>query len=674
MEPLPRLKRWSALVVALVVAAGAALAIVPSAHAGTYVHAPCRGYADSVLGDADGGWSHSSNYLGYGTSSESCSGGGGALKSDMTNSATVPAWAALSWDYTAPAGTRIARFTGAWGGFARPFNGVNGGVLQIQGDGFDFGPVTDYADGTPKAFDAHGLNGKQAGFFAQCRNNPCGSDGWGWAWIAVWDPTVTLRDDVAPSAGGVYGSAVDDNRWIGTKRFNYAASDTGGGVQHLRVSADGDLRDTTTPDSKGGRCQPAADSGDGRVYGAAVPCPANVATFRDLDTTKIPDGQHTITFVAEDAAGNQTVLYSGTKFVSNHPPVNEVAPRWQDEAGSVNPQVGQLLVADRGTWAGPGLNMTAVWQRCSAAGDACVTIPGATTPEYIVLPGDVGRRLRYLVSASNPGGTLAVATPLTGVVQASSSGADRPTAQPGDGMTLPGLPAPGVAAVAAHAFLGRVVGEGANATCPGDEASLRLVGVRRGRLTVGYGRSRSVPVELTCTRTGRPIADAGLQVATKTVGRSPVASDVRTDGSGRARLVLGRGASRGITIGYRMYADDLAARATATLRVSVRGQVKLRGDRRRLRNGQAVTLRGTLVGGHVPRRGITLAVEWKDGSRWRPFAQIKTDRHGRFRYAYRFTRTNRLVAYHLRVHVTKGQVDYPFLPAASRAVRILVGP
>ena len=157
------------------------------------------------------------------------------------------------------------------------------------------------------------------------------------------------------------------------------------------------------------------------------------------------------------------------------------------------------------------------------------------------------------------------------------------------------------------------------------------------------------------------------------MGTKPaVAADVTTDGAGHATLRLAKGAGRMVTVGYRMYADDPIARATATLKVMVNGKVALKANRRHLHNGQAVTLRGTLRGGEVPARGVTLAVQWKDGHRWRPFAQIKTNRKGTFRYAYRFTRTSGRITYALRVQVTKGQVDYPYLATASKPVKVTV--
>jgi hypothetical protein len=123
-----------------------------------------------------------------------------------------------------------------------------------------------------------------------------------------------------------------------------------------------------------------------------------------------------------------------------------------------------------------------------------------------------------------------------------------------------------------------------------------------------------------------------------------------------------------------MYADDPIARATTTLKVLVDSRLTLTANRKVLRNGRAVALRGQLAGGNIPSRGVTLAVQWKDGRRWRPFAQVKTDRRGTVRYAYQFTRTTRRIGYQLRMQVIKGQVDYPFVATASKPIKVTVAP
>jgi hypothetical protein len=237
---------------------------------------------------------------------------------------------------------------------------------------------------------------------------------------------------------------------------------------------------------------------------------------------------------------------------------------------------------------------------------------------------------------------------------------------------IPVLPSTTTNSSVSHTLIGRVVGEREGVACPNDKATLKFQHIVAGRLKLGFGKATTAQVMLTCTDSGKAIEGAKLEIATRTGARAAVASDVTTDGAGHATLRLAKGASRGITVGYRMYADDPMARATATLKVLVTGKLSLKANRKHLTNGRAVTLKGTVAGGLVPRRGVNLAVQWKDGKRWRPFAQIKTDVKGRFRYAYKFTRSNRKVTYQLRVQVVAGQVDYPFVATASKPVRVTV--
>jgi hypothetical protein len=223
----------------------------------------------------------------------------------------------------------------------------------------------------------------------------------------------------------------------------------------------------------------------------------------------------------------------------------------------------------------------------------------------------------------------------------------------------------------AHALVGHVVGEASGVGCPQEKVTLRL---DRGGVKLGYGRGGVVQAQLMCTNNGKAIEGAKLEVSTRVGARAAVASSVVTDGAGRAVLRLAAGPGRVVTVGYRMYADDAVVRATASVKVSVNGRIRLRGSHRKLRNGKALRMRGQLLGGYVPRRGVTLNVQWRDRGRWRPFAQIKTNKKGAFSYAYRFTRTTRPVTYSLRVQASKGQLDYPFQPVASNPVKVTVMP
>jgi hypothetical protein len=334
--------------------------------------------------------------------------------------------------------------------------------------------------------------------------------------------------------------------------------------------------------------------------------------------------------------------------------------------------------------------MSHAWVRCDRGGNNCVQIPDATTLSYTPTSDDLGHTLKLASTATNVAETVTVYSARSGEVTAPKSASDV-TDKPSTGasganaaagangssgsggiVTLPGLTTHNTTNNSTHTVIGRIAGEPAGVACPGEKATLRFEHVEGGQVRLGHGKSSAAQLELTCTTTGKAITDAKLEIATKTGAQAAVASDVTTDGAGHAMIRLAGGASRGITVGYRMYSDDALARATATLKVLVDGRVTLKASRNHLRNGQAVTLRGGLAGGLIPKRGVSLAVQWKDGKRWRPFAQIKTNRNGRFGYAYRFTRTNRKITYRLRVQIVSGQVDYPYMSVSSKPVTVTV--
>src|SRR5581483_8951369 len=61
-----------------------------------------------------------------------------------------------------------------------------------------------------------------------------------------------------------------------------------------------------------------------------------------------------------------------------------------------------------GTWSGTApIALAERWQRCNGAGLACADIAGASGSSYTVAPPDLGHVLRYVVTASNAGGTVA---------------------------------------------------------------------------------------------------------------------------------------------------------------------------------------------------------------------------------------------------------------------------
>jgi hypothetical protein len=663
----------------------------PSHAAGTYIHKGC--VTGSDLADAYGGWQPGGYTMAGNANGNYC--GWGGLHSEMYPQGPIPLGATLGWTYAAPPQTTISRFAAEYAGWTKLYDNVNRGLVQVFDGAGHVG--LNYTDGQAtindkKAIDWVGLatNAITARVLCDGPDGPAGCMG-SVGWMSIYEPRLYLADDLPPAAGATSGSLTTDTTLQRTEGLSYSASDLGGGIARLRVYVDGQA--TTVDhvvDTNNGHCEIAGAEGGAWIFSWPKPCPGTVDAEESIDTMAIADGQHTITVKVVDAAQREATLWTGSRVVANHPPVNVQLPLYADQDPAVNPAVGHVItVSSDGTWTGPNLNIARSWVQCDGHGTiaSCAAIPGATGLSYTPTAADVGHRLRLLVTATNVADSVTVYSLPTGIVTApSSAGTITPKPDPGkdgdegtDGSNgtngasaAPVLPSVSISTSVAHTCRGRIAGEPVGATCPQDRATLTFEHVRGAQLKLGFGKASTAQLQLTCTATGKAIEGAQLDIATRVGSKAAVAADVTTDGAGHATLRLAKGASRAVTAGYRMYADDPVARAMATLKVLVRGKVSLKANRRHLHNGQAVTLRGALLGGEVPARGVTLAVQWKDGPRWRPFAQIKTDRKGRFRYAYRFTRTSGKITYALRVQVTKGQVDYPYLAVAAKAVKVTV--
>ena len=97
---------------------------------------------------------------------------------------------------------------------------------------------------------------------------------------------------------------------------------------------------------------------------------------------------------------------------ANAAPQNTAAPRITGTTVA-----GQTLTGDPGQWSAGVRSFDLRWQRCDAAGNACATISGATRRTYTLTNDDIGRRLRFAVTARNDrGATTAVSAP-TEIVQ-----------------------------------------------------------------------------------------------------------------------------------------------------------------------------------------------------------------------------------------------------------------
>ncbi len=113
---------------------------------------------------------------------------------------------------------------------------------------------------------------------------------------------------------------------------------------------------------------------------------------------------------AKNAAGSATTRSISTAKVLPGSPLNLVEPK---VAGT--PLVGQTLTAEKGTWVGTApIEYSYLWYACPAL-SSCEAIPGATGETHQVEIGEFGDSFRVEVTASNPYGSLSVASEKTNV-------------------------------------------------------------------------------------------------------------------------------------------------------------------------------------------------------------------------------------------------------------------
>src|SRR4051794_27737245 len=312
------------------------LSQAPSAHAaGTYANLACDP-ASPAIADAYGGWSPVGNAaLGNGVyTANNCTWGGLHTELEPAGGHSVGAWTGLGWDYAAPANTRIKQLQMQLGGWNS--NAAARGVISV--DASTEGRLRLYAAAdnqwpTRYSFDSGALSSTHVTVLSGCDSATGCSQAT--SWFDAQSAKAYLADDSAPVAGSTSGSAKDDPTWKGTESFAYGATDDGGGVYAYRLYVDGNVVDSHVPDSFGGHCATISTEafyGGTWVFGYPKPCPGSVNETVSVDTTGMADGSHTVAFKVVDAAGREATLYTATKLVANHPPVNTVAPSYETKS------------------------------------------------------------------------------------------------------------------------------------------------------------------------------------------------------------------------------------------------------------------------------------------------------------------------------------------------------
>jgi len=174
-----------------------------------------------------------------------------------------------------------------------------------------------------------------------------------------------------------------------------AADPGGGGLLGYRLAVDGaQLGETQPLADPTGRCRPLPYQSE-RAFSLLRPCPLTASTTVSVDTDRLTDGRHRLAAFVE-TVGGIAVAAEGELEAENRPIVG--TPQL-----SGTPQVGQVVSAVEPPVAPRGGNRVASisrqWELCDQSG--CSPIPGAEGRTYIPLPDEVGKRLRYALTATD---------------------------------------------------------------------------------------------------------------------------------------------------------------------------------------------------------------------------------------------------------------------------------
>ena len=177
---------------------------------------------------------------------------------------------------------------------------------------------------------------------------------------------------------------------------------------------------------------------------------------------------------------------------------------------------------------------------------------------------------------------------------------------------------------------------------------------------------------------GRQTALAGLPVrvlerfAAGALPRQRV-SVATTDAGGRFGVRLGAGPSREVLV-HSPSTPTLRAATSRPLRIAVTARVRLRVSSARARvGGRPIVFSGRVgdTGGHIPADGKLVNLQFRlPGLPWREFRSVRTDRHGHFRYAYRFADDDSRGAHFQFRAVAPAQAGWPYEPAGSLPVTV----
>lgn len=440
--------------------------------------------------------------------------------------------------------------------------------------------------------------------------------------VDIAGSAVTLSDPSPPGVG-IVGGSLSPSGWHGGQRNVLVSASDNTGIRAARALIDGDARHSTTNPLP---CD----------YGRPVPCSNQAGASVEVDLRGVPDGQHALQGQAEDASGNAGNSGIVPINVDNTPPL---APRAARLVGGVGWRASNNFTV---AWKNPAQIYSPIagvsYQLCPQG--APDTSPGCQSGTLastdisrlaFKVPGPGAWRIRlWLMDAAGNGVTE-------------------------NGVTIGGL-----------GLLAGRKGRTRSHLKVGDRKHNRL----RRKTSVALGRTVKIVGRLSAGKRRKGLRRKLLVYRRVSVqgARFKAVDRVRTTRRGRFTYRADAGPSRRYLFVYP--GSNRVAGRIAAVDIRVRAKLGIGADDKRLRNGEAVTLGGRLRGGHIPPGGALLELQVFTRGKWRPFATPRTDKKGRWSYAYRFETVAGRAKFRFRA-VLRKQPTYPYT-AKSRSVPVRV--
>ncbi|NUR78031.1 MAG: S8 family serine peptidase [Thermoleophilia bacterium] len=257
-----------------------------------------------------------------------------------------------------------------------------------------------------------------------------------------------------------------------------------------------------------------------------------------VDSTFAPTaddlGSTLVVFVtATNGDGTATSSSAPTVVVAAPAPVAQIAPPSALSSPIVTGSAvaGETLGVDDGIWSSTTLAFSVQWQRCSAAGDACVEIPGAVKPTYTLGPEDVGFTFKVAVTGTDALGSSTAVSAATAVVSAAPAA---PAPTPPTELTPPVLTGTATAGQTLTADDGTWSGVVVSLTrqwqrCLADGTCVDIPGAVASTYVLGAGDVGST-VRIVVTATDGSASAAAMSAATSVVvDAAPATATVTVD-------------------------------------------------------------------------------------------------------------------------------------------------